>query len=79
MKLDDFALKLICSHLKSLKIKIKHSHSGGENNLAFSSTLSDSMNAQFRLVIPAGIAGIQAPWMDFSLPSLALDPRSRRG
>jgi len=25
-------------------------------------------------VIPAGIAGIQAPWMDLSLPSMALDP-----
>ncbi|WP_322274141.1 hypothetical protein [Methylicorpusculum sp.] len=33
------------------------------------------MNAQFRIVIPAGIDGIQAPWMDLSLPSLALDPR----
>ncbi|MCQ8105773.1 hypothetical protein NP590_16810 [Methylomonas sp. SURF-2] len=26
-------------------------------------------------VIPAGIAGIQAPWMDRSLPSMALDAR----
>jgi len=43
------------------------------------STLSESMNAQFRLVISAGIAGIQAPWMDFSLPTLALESCSRRG
>ncbi|WP_322275800.1 hypothetical protein [Methylicorpusculum sp.] len=44
------------------------------------------MNAQFRIVIPAGIAGadrprtrIQTPWMDLSLPSLALDPRFPAG
>jgi len=63
------------------------------------STLSDSINTQSKIVIPAGIhvrlscltpfglmqicsrqicAGIQAPWMDLSLPSMALDTRSRR-
>jgi hypothetical protein len=28
----------------------------------------------FKIVIPAWIAGIQSPWMDLSLPSMALDP-----
>jgi hypothetical protein len=28
-----------------------------------------------KIVIPAWIAGIQAPWMDLSLPSMALDTR----
>jgi hypothetical protein len=32
-----------------------------------------------RIVIPAWIAGIQTPWMDFSLPSLALDTRFPAG
>jgi hypothetical protein len=32
-----------------------------------------------RIVIPAGIAGIQAPWMDLSLPSMALDTRFLAG
>ncbi|MGZ8161815.1 MAG: hypothetical protein ACXWTT_02990 [Methylobacter sp.] len=31
------------------------------------------------VVVPAGIAGIQAPWMDRSLPSMALDTRFPAG
>jgi len=42
------------------------------------SILSDFMITQSKIVIPAWIAGIQAPWMDLSLPSMALDTRSRR-
>jgi len=30
-------------------------------------------------VVPAGIAGIQAPWMGLSLPSMALDARFPAG
>jgi hypothetical protein len=33
----------------------------------------------FKIVIPAWIAGIQAPWMDLSLPSMALDTRFPAG
>jgi len=47
--------------------------------LMVSSTLSDFMITQFKIVIPAGIAGIQAPGMDFSLPSMALDTRFPAG
>jgi len=36
------------------------------------STLSDFMIIQFKIAIPAWIAGIQTPWMDLSLPSMAL-------
>jgi hypothetical protein len=51
---------------------------GEINRRPFNSTLSDFMNTQPQIVIPAGIAGIQTPWMDLSLPSMALDTRSRR-
>jgi hypothetical protein len=37
--------------------------------------LSDYKTLFSELVIPAGIAGIQIPWMDLSLPSMALDAR----
>ncbi|GEM_PF-1687802 len=37
------------------------------------------MITQFKIVIPAGIAGIQAPWMVLSLPSLVLDTRFPAG
>jgi hypothetical protein len=47
--------------------------------LCVNSTLSDYMITQSKIVIPAGIAGIQAPWMDLSLPSLALDTRFPSG
>ena len=46
---------------------------------AVSSTLSDYMITLFKIVIPAWIAGIQAPWMDLSLPSMALDTRFPAG
>ena len=46
---------------------------------ARSSTLSDYMITLSSIVIPAWIAGIQAPWMDLSLPSLALDTRFPAG
>jgi hypothetical protein len=39
------------------------------------STLPDYMTTLSKIVIPAWIAGIQAPWMDLSLPSMALDTR----
>jgi len=48
-------------------------------NLLINSTLSDYMITLFKIVIPAWIAGIQAPWMDFSLPSMALDTRFPAG
>jgi hypothetical protein len=46
---------------------------------ALSSTLSDYMITLSRIVIPAWIAGIQGPWMDLSLTSLALDTRYPAG
>jgi len=36
----------------------------------------DNLN---KIVIPAWIAGIQAPWMGLSLPSMALDTRFPAG
>jgi len=39
---------------------------------------SDYMLQFSKIVIPAGIAGIQAPWMGLSLPSMALDTCSRK-
>jgi hypothetical protein len=33
----------------------------------------------FKIVIPAWIAGIQTPWMDLNLPSMALDTRFPAG
>jgi len=41
-------------------------------------TLPDA-KPTFKHVIPAGIAGIQTPWMDFRLPSMALDTRFPAG
>ena len=43
------------------------------------STLLDYMITIFRIVLPAWIAGIQAPWMDLSSPSMALDTRFPAG
>jgi hypothetical protein len=41
---------------------------------------NELQQAQFsKLVIPAGIAGIQATWMGLSLSSLALDTRFLAG
>ncbi|WP_411728111.1 hypothetical protein [Methyloglobulus sp.] len=37
------------------------------------------MQLFLKAVIPAGIAGIQVPWMASSLPSLALDTRFPAG
>jgi hypothetical protein len=37
------------------------------------------MSTIFKIVIPAWIAGIQAPWMDLSSPSMALDTRFPAG
>jgi len=53
----------------------------GNANIAFFNTLPDykDQSAQSKIVISARIAGIKVPWMELSLPSLALDPRSRRG
>ena len=43
------------------------------------STLSDYMITLSMIVIPAWIAGIQVPWMDLCLPSMALDTRFPSG
>jgi hypothetical protein len=43
------------------------------------STLSDYMIYFSKIVIPAWIAGIQAPWMGLSLPSMVLDTRFPAG
>ncbi|WP_411725872.1 hypothetical protein [Methyloglobulus sp.] len=37
------------------------------------------MQLFLKAVIPAGIAGIQAPWMAWNLPSMALDTRFPAG
>ena len=38
------------------------------DSLQLDSTFSDLIIIQSKIVIPAWIAGIQAPWMDLSLP-----------
>jgi hypothetical protein len=41
----------------------------------FNSTWSDYMIILSKIVIPAWTTGVQAPWMDLSLPFMALDTR----
>ncbi len=48
-------------------------------DIAINSILSDYKTLFSELFIPAGIAGIQIPWMDLSLPSMAQDARFPAG